>query len=78
MDIIMDDLIATRIAIDTYQQLLLCVDTDDSTTKQLVDGVLADKKRHAEELLSSMREVALPLRTASGRPLCRPSPNTGR
>jgi bacterioferritin len=68
MDIMMDDLIATRIAIDTCQQLLLCVGTDDSTTKQLVDDILADKERHAEELLSGMREVALPLRTASGRP----------
>ena len=57
MDMMIDDVIAARIAIDTYQKLLVCVATDP-TTRQLVNGILADKQKHAEELLSCMRQVA--------------------
>jgi len=57
MDMLIDDVIAARIAIDTYQKLLVCVGTDDSTTRQLVDGILADKQKQAEERLRCIREV---------------------
>ena len=59
MDMMIDDVIAARMAIDIYQKLLVCVGADDSKTRQLVDGILADKRKHAEELLSCMREVAV-------------------
>ena len=58
MDMMLDDVIAARIAIDTYRTLLVRVGAEDPTTRQLVDGILADKRKQAEELLRCMREVA--------------------
>ena len=58
MDMMLDDVIAARIAIDTYRMLLVRVGAEDPTTRQLVDGILADKQTHAEELFRCMREVA--------------------
>jgi bacterioferritin len=58
MDMLLDDVIAARIAIHAYQQLLVWVDINDSMTRQLVDGILADRQKHAEELLGWLRQVA--------------------
>jgi bacterioferritin len=58
LDMMIDDVIAARIGIDTYQKLRVCVGADDFTTRQLVEGLLADKQKHAEELLTCMRQIA--------------------
>ena len=50
VDMIREDLIAERIAIDTYTDMIRYVGDNDATTRRLLEGILADEEDHAEEL----------------------------
>ncbi len=50
VEMIREDLIAERIAIDSYRELLLFLGTDDPTTSQLLRSILAVEEEHADEL----------------------------
>jgi len=51
-DMITEDLIAERIAIDSYQQIIMSLGNDDPTTKRLLEDILANQAEHAEDLTS--------------------------
>jgi bacterioferritin len=57
-DMIVDDLIAERIAIDRYRKMIMHVDNDDPTTRQLLESILAKELEHAEDLASLLQKVA--------------------
>jgi bacterioferritin len=44
------NLVAERVAIETYSQFITLIGERDSTTKRLLEDILADEQRHAEEL----------------------------
>jgi bacterioferritin len=44
------NLIAERVAIESYSQLIALIGDKDSTTRRLVEDILADEQGHAEEL----------------------------
>jgi bacterioferritin len=50
VDMIRENLIAERIAIDAYRGLLAALANDDSTTRRMVEGILAVEEEHADEL----------------------------
>ncbi len=50
VEMIREDLIAERIAIDSYRELLLFLGTDDPTTSQMLRSILAVEEEHADEL----------------------------
>src|SRR6478609_7661287 len=50
VEMITEDLIAERIAIESYREMVAYVGTDDSTTRQLLEGILAQEEEHAEDL----------------------------
>jgi bacterioferritin len=50
VEMITEDLIAERIAIDSYREMVDYVGTDDSTTRQLLERILAQEEEHAEDL----------------------------
>lgn len=52
-----EDLIAERIAIDTYRELIGYIGMDDSTTRRLLEGILANEEEHAEDLSSLLAEL---------------------
>ena len=54
-DMLAEDLIAERIAIDTYREIVRYLGEHDSATRQLIERILATEQEHAEEL-ASMRE----------------------
>jgi bacterioferritin len=54
---ITEDLIAERIAIDSYRELITYVGTDDPTTRKLLEGILAQEEEHAEDLASLLKEL---------------------
>ena len=57
MEMITEDLIAERIAIDSYREMVTYVGTDDPTTRKVLEGILAQEEEHAEDLASLLKEL---------------------
>jgi bacterioferritin len=57
-DMLAEDLIAERIAIESYREIIQYLGTKDSTTRRLFESILAVEEEHAEDL-RSMREDML-------------------
>jgi bacterioferritin len=49
-----EDLIAERIAIDTYGQIIRYIGDDDPTTRRLLEDILANEEEHADDLASML------------------------
>jgi bacterioferritin len=49
-DMIKEDLVAERIAIDSYAEMIRFIGDDDPTTRRLLEGILASEEGHAEDL----------------------------
>jgi len=50
LDMIRENLVAERIAIDSYSQIIRYIGDSDSTTRRLLEDILAKEEEHAEEL----------------------------
>jgi len=51
-DMIREDLIAERIAIESYNEIITYLGDDDPTTRRLFEDVLAVEEEHAEDLVA--------------------------
>lgn len=49
-----EDLIAERIAIDTYGQIIRYIGDDDPTTRRMLEDILANEEEHADDLASML------------------------
>jgi len=58
-EMIKEDLVAERIAIDGYRDIIKFVGNDDPTTRQLVEQILAAEEGHAEELVSLLHDLQI-------------------
>lgn len=47
-----EDLIAERIAIESYREMVAYLGEEDSTTRRMLEGILASEEEHAEDLSS--------------------------
>lgn len=56
-DMIREDLVAERIAIDSYRELIHYLDEQDPTTSQLLKGILAVEEQHADELADLLEDM---------------------
>ena len=52
VDMIKEDLVAERIAIDSYKEMVAYVGENDSTTRRMLEGILAVEEEHADDLVS--------------------------
>jgi bacterioferritin len=50
VEMIRENLIAERIAIDSYSQIIQYVGESDPTTRRMLEGILATEEEHAEDL----------------------------
>ena len=57
IDMIKEDLVAERIAIDSYRDMINYLGNDDPTTRRMLEGVLAMEEEHAEDLVSLLQEL---------------------
>ena len=57
-EMITADLIAERIAIDSYRDMIAAIDADDPTTRQVMERILAQEEEHAEALADLLRDCA--------------------
>jgi bacterioferritin len=51
-DMIKEDLVAERVAIESYREIIAWLDGKDSTTRTMLEGILAIEEEHAEDMSS--------------------------
>jgi len=56
-DMVREDLVAERIAIDSYQEIARWLGEDDPTTRNLIESILAVEEEHADDLLNILQEL---------------------
>lgn len=57
VEMIKEDLVAERIAIESYKEIINYLGTDDPTTRRLFEEVLAVEEQHAEELHTLIHQI---------------------
>jgi bacterioferritin len=57
VDMIKEDLVAERIAIDSYREIAQWLGTKDSTTRRIMEEILAKEEEHAEDLNSLLQNM---------------------
>jgi len=62
---IREDLVAERIAIDSYRDIIRYLGDQDPTTRRMMEGILAMEENHADELADLL--VTVPEEASEGR-----------
>ena len=57
-DMIKEDLIAERIAVQTYSDIVRWLGTDDPTTRRLMEDLLAKEEEHADDMAKLLSRVS--------------------
>jgi bacterioferritin len=57
IDMIREDLVAERIAIDSYREMIGYIGDQDSTTRRMLEGILAMEEEHADDLVGMLEEL---------------------
>ena len=58
VDMIKEDLVAERIAIQSYQEIARWLGDKDPTSRNLIESILAVEEEHADDLLSMLEEYS--------------------
>lgn len=57
VDMIKENLVAERIAIDSYREIIDYIGTDDPTTRRMLEGILAMEEEHAEDMNTLLEQL---------------------
>jgi bacterioferritin len=57
VDMIKENLVAERIAIDSYREMIDYVGDKDTTTKRMLEGILAMEEEHADDLVGLLEDL---------------------
>jgi len=57
-DMIKEDLVAERIAIDSYREMISYLGNDDPTSRRLMENILAVEEEHADDLVNLLGELS--------------------
>jgi bacterioferritin len=57
IDMIKEDLVAERIAIDSYRDMITYFGSDDPTSRRMLEGILAMEEEHADDLVSLLEKM---------------------
>ena len=57
IDMIKEDLVAERVAIDSYREMIEYIGGKDSTTKRMLEGILAMEEEHADDLVGMLADL---------------------
>lgn len=57
IDMIREDLVAERVAIDSYSEMIQFIGDDDPVTKQMLIGILGVEEEHADDLASFLADL---------------------
>jgi bacterioferritin len=58
IDMIKENLVAERIAIDSYREMITYLGSDDPTTRRMLEGILAMEEEHAEDLSTLLQDLS--------------------
>ena len=58
VEMIQEDLVAERIAIDTYREIIQYLADADPTTRRMLEGILAMEEEHADDMASMLEKVS--------------------
>ena len=56
-DMITENLIAERIAIESYSEMIAYLGDNDSTTRKMLEEILAAEEEHAEDMASLLKQI---------------------
>ncbi len=56
-DMIREDLVAERVAIDSYTEMIRYVGDDDITTRRMLEGILAVEEEHADDMAGLLADM---------------------
>jgi len=56
-DMIKENLVAERIAIDSYRDMINYLGNDDPTSRRMLEGILAMEEEHADDLVNLLGEL---------------------
>jgi bacterioferritin len=88
-DMLKEDLIAERIAIESYREMIPFFGDRDSTTRRMLEGILATEEEHADDLADLLfaqsdgetrqlySEDEVPTLTKTGQPIAQGAPAPG-
>jgi len=57
IDMIKEDLVAERIAIDSYREMITYFGSDDPTSRRLMEDILAVEEEHADDLVNMLQKM---------------------
>ena len=53
-----EDLVAERVAIESYSEVIAWLGTTDPTTRRMLEDILAMEEEHANDLLSILETIS--------------------
>ena len=56
IDMMKEDLVAERIAIDSYREMIAYLGDNDPTTRRMLEGILAMEEEHADDLVTLLEK----------------------
>lgn len=68
VDMIKENLVAERIAIDSYREIIHYIGNDDTTTRRMLEDILAMEEEHAEDMSTLLEELGRKGEPAKPRP----------
>ncbi|MDQ3260504.1 MAG: bacterioferritin [Pseudomonadota bacterium] len=60
VEMIRENLVAERIAIDSYREMIKYLGDNDTTTRRMLEGILAMEEEHADDLLTLVEKYVQP------------------
>ncbi len=57
VEMIKEDLVAERVAIASYQEIVRWLGLDDPTTRGMLEGILAVEEEHADDLVNLLKKL---------------------
>jgi bacterioferritin len=57
VDMIKEDLVAERIAIDSYREMITYFGSDDPTSRRMLESILAVEEEHADDLVNLLEDM---------------------
>lgn len=68
VDMIKENLVAERIAIETYSEMIRYLGNDDPTSRRMMEEILAQEEEHAEDMSTLLEELGKKGEPARPRP----------
>ena len=58
LDMVREDLVAERVAIESYSEIIAWLGSNDPTTRRMLEDILAMEEEHADDLLSILETIS--------------------